>query len=175
MESNRTLRAIATIVFLGFASASNGTTITYNVDSLSANSWQYIYSVINDTLGADVEEFTIYFDLTRYANLAVTASPAGWDSLVVQPDPGLPDNGFFDSLALGAGIAPGAGLSGFAVSFDYLGGGAPGAQPFDIVNPVTFAILESGTTSGVPEPGTLVLLIGSLAALASSGRISRRR
>lgn len=34
----------------------------------------------------------------------------------------------YDALATGAGIMPGASLSGFAVEFNWLGTGAPGTQ-----------------------------------------------
>src|SRR5690606_36000186 len=110
-------------------------------------------------------EFTIQFQLGSSANLLVAESPAGWDSLVVQPDAGLPDDGFFDALALGAGIVSGAGLGGFAVSFDYLGAGTPGPQAFDIVDPGTFATLASGTTTAtaVPAPPAGWLLATALA------------
>ena len=89
----------------------------------------------------------------------------------------LPDSGFFDSLALGTGLLPGASLGGFLVEFDWLGVGAPGAQSFTIVDPSTFATLDSGLTSlvsdpptGVPEPSTLGLLVLGLAGIAARRR-----
>jgi MYXO-CTERM domain-containing protein len=64
------------------------------------------------------------------------------------------------------GIPVGGAVSGFAVQFDWLGSGAPGAQPFDIVDPQTLQPLFSGTT--VPEPAGLLLL-------ALAGLVARRR
>lgn len=152
--------------------AASAATITYTATSLGGSNWRYDYAVANDTLGAALAEFTVWFALGQYSNLAVAASPADWDSLVVQPDPGLPDAGFFDALALDAGIAPGASRAGFAVSFTYLGAGTPGAQSFDVVNPSTFAKLETGTTSPVPLPGAGWL--AAVAALAAASRARRR-
>lgn len=146
-------------------------TVYYETTSLGGNSWQYSYTVANDTLGAPLEEVTIYFDVTLYGNLTVTASPAGWDSLVVQADTQLPADGFFDSLALVAGIPVLGSLGGFGVSFDYLGTGTPGAQPFDVVNPNNFQVLESGTTiAAIPLPASLWLLISAFGCLGFNTR-----
>jgi hypothetical protein len=68
-------------------------------------------------------------------------------------------------LALGLGIAPNTVLSGFSVEFDFLGAGIPSSQLFDIIDPNTFAVLESGTTSPVPIPGSIILMLSGLAAL----------
>jgi len=54
------------------------------------------------------------------------------------------------------GIGVGETVSGFAVSFDWLGGGEPGPQTYEIVDPGTLATIDSGVT--VPEPTTLLLL-----------------
>ena len=67
------------------------TTISYSLTSLGGSSFQYDYTLSNDTLGFEVDQFSIYFDLGLYENLVVTASPADWDSIVLQPDAGLPD------------------------------------------------------------------------------------
>jgi len=47
-------------------------------------------------------------------------------------------------------------VAGFAVSFDWLGTGEPGAQFYEIIDPDTFETIDSGWT--VPEPGTICLL-----------------
>lgn len=155
------------------------TTVTYDLANISGNTWEYTYSVSNDTLAQDIEEFTIFFDLALYENLVATATPAGWDPLVIQPDPGLPDDGFYDALALtvAAGIAPGGALSGFGVQFDFLGVGTPGAQPFDIVDPLTFNTLDSGTTqlASVPVPAALWLFGSGLLGLVGAGTNNRHK
>jgi len=85
--------------------------------------------------------------------LCLTVGPA--DQLV-QPEPLLLFDGYYDALTLGSGIPVGQSVGGFSVAFDWLGVGTPGPQPFDIVDPYTFETLHAGTTT--PEPGTLALL-----------------
>jgi len=156
---------LAVLFGLGSPSAASATLIEYELTNLSGNRWEYAYTVTNDSLGSALEELTIYFDATLFENLAVTGSPVGWDSLVVQPDLSLPDDGFFDSLSTLGGLAPAGSQSGFRVAFDFLGTGTPGAQPFEIVDPITFAVLDSGQTTAVPEPGSAWLLVVAAAAL----------
>lgn len=142
--------------------------IVYETTDLGGGQWEYVYTVSNLTLPAPLEEFTIWFELGSFAQLVATSEDpllAQWDELVVQPDPVLTDDGFYDALATGAGIAPGASFAGFTVRFDWLGAGTPGAQLFEIIDPDTFETLYSGQT--VPEPTTLSLLV--LAALAIAG------
>jgi len=54
-------------------------------------------------------------------------------------------------MATGLDIAIGEHVYGFAVSFDWLGEGEPGAQFYEIIDPDTFETINSGWT--VPEPG----------------------
>ncbi len=145
--------------------------VSFTATDLGAGLWRYNYSVKNDTLFSPIEEFTISFPLGSYSDLLALGAPVGWDNVVVQPDPALPADGFFDSLSLTAGIAPGIALDGFSVQFSWLGTGAPGPQPYEIVDPVTFVVLDSGLTSaqtvspGIPEPATLSLALLAIGAL----------
>ena len=145
----------------------NATTINYTATSLGANQWRYDYSVTNDALAVSLEEFTIFFDESLYGQLFNVQAPAGWDPLLIEPDSQIPASGFFDVLAVGEGIAPGASLGGFAISFGYLGAGTPGAQLFSIIDPVTFAEIDAGLTQGpaaIPLPATgWLLLLGGFA------------
>jgi len=176
--------AIACAMAIAAPGVGHATSISYDVSSLGGTGWEYTYTVANDTLGADIEEFTIWFDLALYGNLVATATPADWDPLVIQPDPGLPDDGFYDALALVAGIAPGDSLGGFSVSFDYLGRGTPGAQLFEVIDPATFDLLDDGTTvraaagpgpsPAIPEPATGLLLGMGLAGLLVGRQLIRR-
>ena len=119
-----------------------------------------------------------YFDLGIYENLSISASPADWDGIAIDPDPlFLPDDGFADWLALGAVIGLGETLGGFSVQFDFLGADppGPGAQFWEIVDPVTFDPLASGFTAlvAVPEPSSITLLAFGLFLIAIYSR--RRR
>lgn len=160
--------AVALCAFVGSAQAAF---IEYATTDLGGGSWRYDYTVGQEAdLAFDVEEFAIFFDLGLYSNLSLAGTPEGWDGLVAQPDPFLPDNGFADWLALGSGIAPGSSLGGFSVLFTWLGPGTPGSQTFDIIDPITFDVLRSGVTTPVPEPGTLGLLGLGMAGMAFARR-----
>jgi hypothetical protein len=138
--------------------------VSYDLTDFGNDRYRYDYEVTNVSLPDAIEEFTVWFDYSLFANLALATPdpPAGdWDELVVQPAPGLPDDGYYDALGVSGGIAMGSGVAGFAVEFDWLGEGLPGSQPFDIVDPETFDIVFSDFT--VPEPGTWgLLLVGML-------------
>ncbi len=149
-------------------SVAHATTIDFTSTALSGDRWRFVYAIHNDTLGAPLDEFTVFFDENLFANLADSAGPSGWDLLLIQPDTGIPAAGYFDGLALADGIALDDALGGFSVTFDYLGAGTPGSQLFSIVNPNSFDELDSGTTKrfSVPQPGTLPLMLAGMGALA---------
>jgi len=134
------------------------TQIEYAVTDLGLGKWQYSYDVTNISLTPAIEEFTIWFDYELYDNLAVVMpdTPAGWDQVVWQPEPVLEDDGGYDALALTLGIGTGESVSGFSVSFDWLGIDKPGSQLYEIIDTLTFETIDSGWT--IPEPATLLLL-----------------
>jgi hypothetical protein len=155
--------------------------ITYTATNVNGSTWTYQYTLTNMAPTGVVSEFTTWFDRNKYSNLSVVATPATWDSIAIQPDFGIPADGFFDSLSLGAGLGVNASLTGFSVRFNYLESGTPGAQPFEIINPSTFLTLYSGTTSlaasggsgtgtSVDAPATFALLSVLLVALARTRR-----
>lgn len=158
---------------LGYARV-DAAPIYFETQALGGSSWQYNYTLANEELGIPIYEFTIYFDLELYRNLSLATVPDPWDPFVAQPDPNLPDNGFFDALTLSGGLEPGGSLSGFSIRFDYLGTGTPGSQRFEIIDPMTFNTLFAGQTTpllipqeppvGVPEPSSVALF--GLALLA---------
>ena len=140
--------------------------ILYQSSELGAGRWQYSYDVPNISLINPIEEFTSWFDFNLDKNLAVESptTPVDWDQIVWQPEPEPPfqDDGGYDAKALVAGIAVGQTLGDFSVSFDWLGVGRPGSQPYEIIDPQTFETIDSGQT--IPEPATLLLLgLGVLA------------
>lgn len=172
------------IALLCSASFANAVIIESELTSLGGDSYQFDFNVINDDLAAGIEEFSVYFDELLYENLSVIASPVDWDSIVVQPDPGLPDVGFFDSLFFVDPIAEGSALDGFSVAFDWLGAAAgPAAfgNAFDIFD-ANFAIVASGVTTApvvvppppnpIPEPGILSLFGLALLFVGARKRFS---
>jgi len=135
------------------------TKVQYQATNIGSGRWQYSYDVTNISLTPAIEEFTIWFDYGLYNNLSIeTPDPpaSDWDEIVIQPEPVLGDDGYYDALALGVGIGIGETVSGFAISFDWLGAGQPGSQFYEIIDPATFDTLDSGWT--IPEPATLLLL-----------------
>ena len=135
------------------------TEIQYEATDLGSDRWQYSYDVTNISLTGAIEEFTIWFDFDLYDNLSIeTTDPpsSDWDEIVIQPEPVLSDDGYYDALGLGVGIGIGERVSGFSVSFDWLGGGEPGSQFYEIIDPDTFETIDSGWT--IPEPATLLIL-----------------
>lgn len=142
--------------------------IRYEATDLGAGRWEYTYDVYNNSLTEGIDEFTIWFGINSYDNLSIGISDpcvvANWNEVVWQPEPFLGDDGGYDALATGLDIAIGQNVSGFAVSFDWLGTGNPGSQFYEIIDPADYSTIYSGQT--VPEPTTVILFgIGGLALL----------
>jgi len=165
---------------LGFAlSAAHAGIVDFSVTFLGGSSWRYDYTINNTTPSAGFDELTIFFDSTKYANLTNGIAPFGWDPLLIQPDTGIPADGYFDVISPTGILADGVTVSGFSVTIDYLVSGAPGAQPFDLIESRSFAVLSSGRSvdpnaSTVPEPGSLALVfLGVGCAYLARRRVSR--
>jgi hypothetical protein len=167
------LKGLAAAAVLSYATYSHAVFIEYDLTSLGSGSYQYDYEVTNNDISTGLEEFTIYFDAFNTANLAIVGSPTGWDSIVIQPDPLLPDEGFFDSLFLSSPLALGDSINGFSVTFDWVGGGAGPTSQFFEVYDASFNVVTSGITTeavsdshSVPEPTSAALIILGLLGLA---------
>ena len=133
------------------------TVISYQLNDLGDDKFEYVYTIENDTLQVPVEQFTIWFDAQLYDNLQIaTQTPLAndWDEIIL-PSTGLGIPLGYDALEITDGIAVGGSLSGFTVSFDWHGESLPGSQSFDIIDPVTSQAIDFGNT--VPEPVTLFL------------------
>jgi hypothetical protein len=155
------------IVF--FNQLSIATIVSYELTALGGSSFEYVYTIENDSLGVPIEQFTIWFDELLYDNLQITTQlplANDWDEII------LPTTGFgvplgYDALALTGGIGIGQTVGGFSISFGWLGSGLPGNQMYEIVNPANNQTIDSSST--VPEPTAVILLgIGSLMLNAKS-------
>jgi hypothetical protein len=155
--------------------AASAAIITTDYTNTGSNSWTVDYSIENDN-AYQIEEVSIFFDYLNYENISILSSPNDWDSIIFQPDASFPDDGLFDSLALGAGINQGDTLSGFTLSFDWIGSNSEEmSQYFEVVDPATWDVLDSGYTTNaitgtvdVPEPHMILLFAFGLAMLAFS-------
>ena len=151
-----------------------GAGINATYKPLIGNQWAVDFIVTGDGSPSVINDFTIYFSDATFASLSLAASPAGWDSLVVQPDITLHSPGFLDALALGTGIGNGVSVGGFEVKFSFLGAGSPPPLRFDI-NDANFHAIYSGltTVTAVPEPETAWLMLAGLAIVG--GRMRQQR
>lgn len=164
-------RMVCWISWLLLCAGAQAAAVTATYTPLAGNTWLVGLSIENDGTIPSIGGFTVYFDEGLFDALLLQASPATWDSLLVQPDTSIPDAGFLDALAIDPADELGVGQSigGWTVQFSYLGNGRPGALSFDIVDG-EFNTLFSGLTavvSPVSEPGTVSLLVA--AALAAGG------
>ena len=133
--------------------------------------WQYKYWLSGFVFNTD-QGFTIYAS-SLYQQLSTPGAPnADWEDppLVVQPDPVLASDGFFDDLALvnGASLA-----DAFVLNFVWLGGPAhPGSQPYELYvldGQGQTTVIGEGQTQPrvvVPEPAALFLLGMGLTSVA---------
>ena len=167
------------LISLGCPLSSYAVSVQYSLSSLGGDNYRYDYTLINDgSLGAGValELLDINFDPALYleSSLNIVSSPSlssDWDQYILGSAPSVP--AAFDIYALTGGVADGASLGGFSVEFTWLGGPAgPAAQSFEVFDPLSFASLESGTTTLVPLPGAFWLMLSGLLGLV---RWSKRR
>ena len=141
-----------TIMSLVLFSAARGTEVECALEDVGSGQWVYHYTVRNTTLADPIEQFVIWFEPGLYESLSIVSDPEigyDWYQDTVEPDPVWLFYGAYRALAWDEGIGVGEYESGFAVRFTYLGGGAPGVQEFDIVDPNVYVSLEAGWTAPV--------------------------
>ena len=151
-------------VLISMVEAGPLTEISYEAEQLSGQRWAYNYNVSNIGLVGGIHEFTIWFDYSKYNNLVIETPlvmASSWDEMIWQPKPLLEDNGGYDVLALSNAVSLGQSVTGFRVSFDWLGTEQPGSQFYEIISPSDYSVIEHGYT--VPEPTTMAILaLGTL-------------
>jgi len=163
------------------ANAAAATTIQYQVVDLPDTTpgldlWQYQYTLSGASLRAG-QGFDVYFPVAAGFQFGALVAPqlapsSDWDVLAIQPDPALPADGLFDVVALVDSPLLGG---PFTATFIWPGNGTPGPQSFEIFDE-QLQVIESGTTTPVPEPATGLLLFASLiGAAAFSWRPRSRR
>jgi len=161
------------LLALAIGQGADAATINSSFTPLGGNGWTVDFTVLADGTPASLSGFTVFFPETDFSNLVVLGSPVSWDSLVAQPDSGIPAPGFFDSVMLNRslGLTAGQSQGGFAVKFDYQGAAAPGSLYFEITDE-NFQLLASGQTAVVPEPASWAQLCAGLGLI---GLLLRRR
>jgi hypothetical protein len=169
----------ALVAFLA-ATASSATEVDYSLQSLGGTQYRYTYSIKNDgSAGGSLDLVDILFDpsLFQEGSLTISSDSAlatNWSQQFLASAPGVP--AAFDIAALNGGIAVGGSVSGFAVTFFWLGTGNPGSQRFEVYNGQTFDLLETGNTVAVvPLPAAFGLLAFGVGGLLSISRKSQRR
>lgn len=138
----------------------------YSETDLGGGLWQYNYTLFNTSdpvLDAGLDVFDVTIDFSPGATFTLLSLPAGWSE--------IDGAGFTETFSLNPGeppagtdIAPGTSLNGFSFQFDYQAGDLPFLAFLtnqDGPDPIPF----NGTTSSVPEPGTLILLGSGLAGV----------
>ncbi len=188
----------------GQASAAYMADITSTFVDNGGNNFTFKFTVANTSTGADtgaLDFFEVQFDAddqALYSNVVVLANN-DWQSFAFENDPapgGLPGGASFDAfqaMPMLPGIAQGASLGGFEVSFDYAGSLFPTEQEFywaadfgtnfdgngEQINSdpdVWILGFDEGitrTSTSIPEPTTILLFGSGLVVLAGSRRKQR--
>jgi hypothetical protein len=151
-------------------------TVTYQavdlVDTVAgADRWRHDY-VLNGDLG-EFEGLSLLFDVASFRALKVAAEPdpTALSSFLEQPSPALSADGIYTISAVRPIAAE---RLSFGLSFDWIGRGAPGSQPYELFN-ADFNLTGLGRTAPVPEPASASLLVLALSALALLLRRRRAR
>ena len=164
---------------LSAVTSAQATSVTYDLDgTLPVQS--YRYTVANNSLGSPISDFVLFFpaentpDFADYTLVGATAPP-GW-AIDLIPSSAIDLGAYAEAYVVSSGEIPvGGSLGGFEISFTYTGSGTPGSQMFNIYDPTTLDVLDTGTTTpashGLPDTGsTLGFALVAAALCAGWGR-----
>tara|TARA_R110000765_G_scaffold112186_1_gene204233 strand:+ start:576 stop:1127 length:552 start_codon:yes stop_codon:yes gene_type:complete len=163
-------KKILMLTLLLICSTSQAALINADINKDNGNVYTADYTLTNNGASA-IDAFTLFFEFGLFQNIQVLNAPADWDMFAADPiNFGIPASGLVDGLAVATSLSIGDVLSGLKISFEWLG--VPNAvsfsQRFEIYDPNTFDILESGendvvsSSSSVSEPSILCILFASL-------------
>jgi uncharacterized protein (TIGR03382 family) len=173
------LSPLLVLLALGFANGAAALVITYQATDLPnvpgpGDRWQYSYQISGGSFGA-FGGFNVLFSPALYSNVQGTPPSPNPDWVVTTTPPFPPADALYTATAL---VSNPSLVGPFTVSFDWLGAGSPGSQPFEVFDETGFLPSEGGLTQAqaqgqVPLPGTLALLGLGLLALRARKAVTR--
>jgi hypothetical protein len=169
------------LALLLIAPVSRAAAVVGHFTALGSDQWQVEFSVSHTGDPTPIAEFTVYFSEQHFADVVVVASPAGWDTIAIEPDTTIPAPGFVDGLALSAAdhIVPLQTLDGFLATFRLLGASQPFDLRFDVYGEGLDHIGSGEITAIIDEPDmplpeppapVLLMLAGAVAAASRRAR-----
>lgn len=124
--------------------------------------WKYSYTINNlPSSTAKITWWHVFYDTDLTSSITQTGIPTGWTSDGVgSNDSGTPTGVYSTKVQWGSDdvntyrLLPGESMSDFEYTFKWAGETIPGVQHYEAGNGSS----ESGTTTPVPEPSSVLLL-----------------
>lgn len=158
------------------------TAITYVSTAQGGGVFEHRYTI--DTTGLDTtfDQLSLFFDENQYASISIQQAPTAWDAIVVEGDPFLASDAFFDAIFGQTYDINTPLIDTFTLQVTPAPGMPQRDQYFQLLQSDSTTVVAQGftsrvTTVPVPEPASLALvLVASLAAAAArrSGKPTRR-
>ena len=157
-----------TLMVCGLIASANAAIISFEKlagPAAGAGIYTYSYTLQNDS-GMLINDFLISFPNASYTSLYDEKAPIGWALSV------FPPGDLYPGLFEGSGsLAPGASISGFRISFNYIGDGIPSDQTLEIYD----VIGDQYSLRTMPVPESSTWFSGVFAALFLVGRSVRAK